>query len=434
MSVVSKIVRQAAVNRDPSDQLLVGGTQIGNTEFPSGHSTGHHLVISNVFPPQVGGSGRWLWEVYHRLAADQAISFLVPECPQAESFDAECELPIERACFDLQETGAFRPSGILGYSKLFQRVRNIHRKSPLSLLHCACAITPGWVGWMFRKTYGVPYVCYVHGEEVNLSEPLAGLLSSRQHRVMTRLVLSGAAKIVSNSRNTSEILVRDWNIPAQRIATIHPGVDTEAFTPTLSCNAMRADLGWSGRRVLLTVGRLQQRKGHDMLIRALAKIRESIPNILYAIVGDGEEYQTLEELTRDLGLQHHVAFYRSISDGDLIRMYQQCDLFVLPNRQIGGDIEGFGIVLLEAQACGKPVLAGNSGGTRETMQTPDTGRLVCCDTPSELETAVVQMLQQPERLMEMGENARRWIETQFSWPKIAQKTVDEIWPCGIKQR
>ena len=110
------------------------------------------------------------------------------------------------------------------------------------------------------------------------------------------------------------------------------------------------------------------------MIRALRQIRQSIPDVLYSIVGDGKERQRLEVLAPTKELRDHVQFRGEASDAEMIECYQQCDLFALPNREVAGEFEGFGMVLLEAQACGKPVLAGTSGGTSETMRIPETGR------------------------------------------------------------
>ncbi len=131
--------------------------------------------------------------------------------------------------------------------------------------------------------------------------------------------------------------------------------------------------------MILTVGRLQKRKGHDALIRSLPLIRDAIPDVLYSIAGDGEERRNLELLVDELDLTGQVQFRGETTDEELIACYQQCNLFVLPDRRIGDDLEGFGMVLVEAQACGKPVIAGNTGGTGETMQIPETGRTLDCD-------------------------------------------------------
>jgi phosphatidylinositol alpha-1,6-mannosyltransferase len=184
-------------------------------------------------------------------------------------------------------------------------------------------------------------------------------------------------------------------------------VDTERFRPAGRDPAARGRLGWGDRPVVLTVGRLQQRKGHDVMIRALGTIRAAVPEVLYAIVGDGEERFRLERLVAREGLGRHVQFLGELPDEDLLRCYQQCDLFVLPNRQVGLDIEGYGIVLLEAQACGKAVVTGASGGTRETLRDPDTGRVVACELPEELAATVVDLLAEPGRRGRMGAAARR---------------------------
>jgi phosphatidylinositol alpha-1,6-mannosyltransferase len=157
------------------------------------------------------------------------------------------------------------------------------------------------------------------------------------------------------------------------------------------------------------------------MIRALAAIREAVPGVLYAVAGDGEERATLEELAGQSGLREHVQFLGEVDDDRLVRCYQQCDLFVLPNRQVGRDIEGFGMVLLEAQACGKPVIAGASGGTAETMRIPETGLVVPCDGPGELAAAVVALLDDPGRRARMGAAARAWVVERFDWESLSQQ-------------
>jgi phosphatidylinositol alpha-1,6-mannosyltransferase len=154
---------------------------------------------------------------------------------------------------------------------------------------------------------------------------------------------------------------------------------------------------------------------------ALRAIRERIPNVLYAILGDGEERAALDALVRREVLAEHVQFLGELADDDLVSCYQQCDLFVLPNRQVGQDIEGFGMVLVEAQACGKPVLAGASGGTAETMRIPETGTIVSCDGPDELATVLVELLSDRERLERMGQAARCWAVERFDWESLTRQ-------------
>ncbi len=150
---------------------------------------------------------------------------------------------------------------------------------------------------------------------------------------------------------------------------LHPGVDTSTFKPAPANNEIRQRFGWAKESlVLLTVGRLQKRKGQDFLIEAMPRLLEKVPQLQYVIVGRGDELENLRHLVEKHKLQESVFIHTNFDDTDLINAYQQCNVFILPNRTIQNDIEGFGMVLVEAQACGKPVIAGDSGGTSETLQ------------------------------------------------------------------
>jgi phosphatidyl-myo-inositol dimannoside synthase len=241
------------------------------------------------------------------------------------------------------------------------------RAEQVERLHCARCLPEGLMARVLRARSGIPYVCYVHGEEVNYAT------ASRELRYLAQRVLHGADFVIANSRNTARLLQEEWGVPAERIRLLYPGVDTGRFVPAPRNPEVRSQLSWGDRPVVLTVGRLQKRKGHDQMIHALARARSTVPNLLYAIVGDGEERPALQALVEQEGLGRHVQFLGELDDRGLITCYQQCDLFVLPNRQVGKDIEGFGMVLLEAQACGKPVMAGDSGGDGRDDADPRDG-------------------------------------------------------------
>jgi phosphatidylinositol alpha-1,6-mannosyltransferase len=209
-------------------------------------------------------------------------------------------------------------------------------------------------------------------------------------------------------------------VPAAKIVVMHPGVDTRRFVPAAANIDARRRLGWAERPVILTVGALQKRKGQDTLIRALPAIRARCRDVLYSIAGEGWERRSLEDLVRTCGVAGNVQFRGVPGDDELVECYQQCDLFALPNRQVGWDFEGFGIVLLEAQACGKPVITGLSGGTAETMQGSLTGELVACDTPEPLGDTIVSLLQDPARRAVMGGYGRQWMVERFDWAVLTR--------------
>lgn len=374
------------------------------------------LLLTENFPPHVGGSGRWFSEIYGRLPADN-VRIVAGEHPEQAAHDAVSPLRIERLPVTMSDWGLTKPASLRRYLALARRVRRIVRRDRITALHCGRCVPEGFVGWLVRATTGVPLVCYVHGEDVVAAR------KSRQLRWMVDRVFKSADLLVANSGNSARLLHEDWRVPAARIRVMHPGVDARRFVPGERDESIRGRLGWSGHTVLLTVGRLQRRKGQDMLIRALPRIARDVPDVLYAIVGDGAERANLERLAVEHGVADRVRFHSGLGDGLLADCYRQCDLFVLPNRDDDGDIEGFGMVLVEAQACGRPVLAGASGGTAETMAIPETGEVVPCETPEPLAAAVVRLLSDRARLDAMGRAGRIHVAARFDWESLADEAA-----------
>lgn len=372
------------------------------------------LLISEIFPPKHGGSGRWFWEIYRRLPRSGFI-IAAGEDPHHEQFDRTHDLRLVRLPLLVPSWGVREIGSLTAYWRAIQALRRLVRDKEVEMVHCGRCLPEGLMALVLRAWCGIPYACFMHGEEMNYAS------SSRELSWLARRVLRGSEFVIANSRNTERILRERWGAPRELIRVIHPGVDTGRFTPSPRDEGARTALGWGGRPVVLTVGRLQRRKGHDQMIRALRTIRESIPDVLYAVAGDGEERESLHDLAVREGQRGHVQFLGALDDEALIRCYQQCDLFVLPNRQVGQDIEGFGMVLLEAQACGKPVVAGASGGTAETMRVPETGRIVPCDGPHELAAVIIALLGDRPLLARMGAAARRWVVEHFDWAVLTRE-------------
>jgi phosphatidylinositol alpha-1,6-mannosyltransferase len=253
------------------------------------------LLVSDIFPPKTGGSGRWFWEIYRRLSRD---SYMVAagEDPRQEDFDRTHDLRVARLPLAMGAWGILSREGLQGYARAVLRLHRLIVDERIEMVHGARCLPEGVMALALRLWTGVPYACYVHGEDVGTAR------DSREHRWLAERVLRNASFLIANSRNTERILIQEWGIASERIRLLHPGVDTARFVPATRDPSVRATLGWGERPVVLTVGRLQLRKGHDQMIRALATIREAIPGALYAIAGDGEERATLEELADRNGL------------------------------------------------------------------------------------------------------------------------------------
>jgi phosphatidylinositol alpha-1,6-mannosyltransferase len=384
------------------------------------------LLVTSVFPPKKGGSGRWFWEIYRRQPREQVV-IAAGEDRYQDEFDRTHSLQVVRLPLAFPTWGVCSPTGLRCYWRAYRTILRLVRTHEINCIHCGTLLPEGLLGRLCCTRLGVPYLCYVHGEELNIGQ------RSRELGWLMRRVLAGAQTIIANSENTARLLQTEWRLPPQRVSVLHPGTDTRLFVPALPDPAVRSRLGWTDRRVILTVGRLQRRKGHDQLIAALDRIRQAVPNVLYAIVGDGEQRPQLEAMVQQKKLKSHVQFLGELDDSELLPCYQQCDLFVLPNRKIGGDIEGFGLVLVEAQSCGKPVIAGMSGGTAETMQPGITGLTVDCESTTELAEVVAPLLQDSTRRAQMGRDAREWAVHQFDWEMLARRASELFGSARIRK-
>ncbi|MGE3805055.1 MAG: glycosyltransferase family 4 protein [Gemmataceae bacterium] len=370
------------------------------------------LLVNEVFPPRAGGSGRWFYELYRRLPAE-AVAFAVGEAPGHETVDASLATPPFRLPFRFVDRGLRRD--LFGYLRTVKRLQPIIRSQQVTCIHAGRCLPEGLIAFLLGWWNRLPFLCYVHGEDLSV------VSTSRELTLMVRPILKRAEYLIANSRNTRDMIVDKWSVNANKVRVLYPGVDTKAFVPASRDVQVRQSLGWGSGPVLLTVGRLQKRKGQDQLIRAVARLRTQFPDLRCAIVGDGEEREPLKAIARELHLEAQVLFMGEIDDATLQRCYQQCDLFVLANRTIGADFEGFGMVLLEAQACGKPVVAGESGGTAETMRIPETGLVLPCEEPDLLAEKLAELLKDPDRLAGMGAAGRQWTVDHFDWDVLSQQ-------------
>lgn len=374
------------------------------------------LLVSEVFPPIRGGSGRWLWELYRRFPRN-SVQVATSQFVGGAEFDSTHDLAVTRLPLRLPSWGILSPRGGWAFLGARRALRRLVRQTSPTAIHCGKCLPEGLLAWTLRKRGGPPYWCYAHGEELTLAR------TSKELTWLTRRVLHSAFGLVANSFHTRNLLVTDWGVKSERIHVLHPGTDATTFVPALPDAAVRAELGWTGRRVVLTVGALQQRKGQDHMIRALPSLLRRFPDLLYSVAGEGWERPYLDRIVAELGVQNAVQFRGAPRDEELVRCYQQCDLFALPNRRVGWDFEGFGIVLLEAQACGRAVLAGASGGTSETLQPGETGFVADCSTPEGVAEAVASALSDPNRLSEMGGRARDWVAGRFDWTALVPQAM-----------
>lgn len=271
-----------------------------------------------------------------------------------------------------------------------------------------------WIGLLCRWVFRCKIINYIHGEEITSTTTYFLYGRSR------RFYLKKADAVVAVSQFTRNALVNLMGVDANKICIIENGVDTKKFLPGSKNIELLDKYKIHNKKIILTVGRLVERKGIDKTLMALPEIIKKIPDIHYIIVGTGEYSKRLEQLAEDLSLHDYVTFAGRVPDEDIVKYYQTCDLFVMPNRELADhDTEGFGLVFLEANACRKTVIGGRAGGAVEAVTHGKTGMLVDGYSVAEISEAVVKILTDDKMRLRM-ENDGYEVAQSSSWENKTQ--------------
>lgn len=282
------------------------------------------------------------------------------------------------------------------------------------------SIWRGNIGILLRKFRKIPILVFAHGNEV---AKLDGSVWEGPRRALLKV-----DKIMANSGYTRDLLLAR-GVESRRIEVVYPGADTSMFYPVGAekIKALKEKYGIAGRRVILTVANLHRVKGHDTVLRVLPGIIEEMPDLLYLIVGKGRDEQYLKDLTRDLKLDHNVKFMEFTPDRNILReIYNLCEVMVMVSRPVEREPagEGFGIAFLEANACGKPVIAGRGGGMPEAVVENQTGLLVDAENELEVQGALRTILRDKQLARRLGEAGRRRVREELSCRQAAEKVFN----------
>jgi len=305
----------------------------------------------------------------------------------------------------------------------FFPLRSLTKRLSIDMLLLAHLFPYGPMVLIISKTTGIPFSIFVHGSEL--------FLEKRRTRFAVSRIFASASHIICVSRFTRDTLLRRF--PESRTpVVIPPGTDPALFTPAVNRKALLAKYGLERKKVLLTVSRLVRRKGHARVIRALPKVLERVPQVIYLVAGSGPAEDELRALVRDMRLEEHVRFLGLVDDDELIDLYALCDVFVLPSVETtdtetgSRGVEGFPAVFLEASSSGRPVVAGRSGGSAEAVIHGATGLLVHGENVEEVADAVLWLLLDDQLAERLGRNGRARVEREFSWENIIRAIDREI--------
>jgi phosphatidylinositol alpha-1,6-mannosyltransferase len=370
------------------------------------------LVLTELFLPTKGGTAVWAAEVYKRLGGRE-IHIVTADVPGAAEVDAAHPNSIHR--LNLRRVSWLRPESLALYARFFFKSLALALTHRFDAVHAFRALPEGLTAWAVARLTWRPVAIYAHGEE------LTTWGRGRKFQVM-RFALRHADRVIANSGHTRDTLL-GMGIDAARVTIIHPGVDVSVFRPGLDTTGLRESLGiGADEKLVFSAGRLSRRKGFDQMIRAVARLHDEGLPVHYVIAGIGEDAGYLDALIGEHGLRGVAHRSGAVGDADLPRWMNACDVFAMPNREIDGDNEGFGMVFIEAAACGKPSLAGVDGGTGSAVLHGETGLRVDGKALDAVVEGLRRLLDDDELRNRLGAAGLKRVGEQFAWEQVARAT------------
>lgn len=369
------------------------------------------LLITLEFPPQIGGVGNYLFNIVNYFPT-QDIVVLAEKTPTLPPFT-------NYKVYQKKLLTTFKfiwPKWIF----LFFLAKKIIKEESIKYIQVSHALPVGTVALMIKKYLGLPYLVYTHGMDILLPQ------SSKRKTRLIKSIFNNADRVIANSRFTKDELLK-LGVDDEKITIVHPCANSVPKKIDLKKQEEIVNkYHLQNKKILFTVGRLVARKGHDLVIKSLRKVIDRFPNVVYLVSGDGPNKQNLINLTDAMNLSDKVVFLGEISDDDLQIFYRLCNIFIMPAREIKGkgDVEGFGLVFLEASLFAKPVIGGKSGGQPDAIEDGYSGLLVNPNDENEIANTIIKLLESPELAKKLGQQGRQRAMEKFRWDEEAKKIIN----------
>ena len=370
------------------------------------------LFITNDFGPRAGGIETFVHGLIERLPRGSVIVYTSAQ-PDSDKFDAKW----------LSEFGVEvvrdRSKILLPTPRVIRACQKLVKSRKLTRVAFGAAAPLGIMARSMRSAGAEKIVALTHGHEVWWAKvpPFSFAINFMSKNIDAITYLGDYTRgEISKAISKNDV---------GKLVQIAPGIDVDHFVPTDS-SELRAQLGLADKAVIISVGRLVHRKGQDKLISALPAIRAAVPNVHLVLVGVGPHQKYLENLVAKLNISNCVTFIGRINYSELPKYICVGDIFAMPSRSrfFGLEVEGLGIVYLEASACGLPVVGGKSGGAPDAVLVGETGVVVDGTNSSEIAEACIDLLNNPELCALMGATGRTWIIENWRWEIWATKYAE----------
>ena len=371
------------------------------------------LFVTNDFPPQSGGIQTFIEGLIYQLPPESVVVHTSSQNSEVEQARYDQEIFHQLGAIVVRD----RQRILLPTLGLRARVAGTIHAHSIKTVVFGASVPLGLLAPSLRRLGVTRMVALTHGHEVWWSKvPLFSHLLRRVARSVDVLTYLGS---FTKSAISAALDARD--LP--KLMALPPGVDIENFHPGDKSEELLKRYGLSGKLIILCVGRLVQRKGQDVLIKALSKVRGQFPNAQLVIAGSGNYEERLRALAKKEGVAQSVSFLGRVPFEDLPALFRSADIFASPTRErfAGLEVEGLGIVYLEASASGVPVIAGDSGGSPDAVQQDVTGKVVAGSDIDGVAYALTELLADAQLRAQMGSAGRLWMESQWSWQVIGAR-------------
>jgi phosphatidylinositol alpha-1,6-mannosyltransferase len=371
------------------------------------------LFITWNYPPKVGGMETMLSQLVTQLKRHADVTVIGPYANRCDLSEENTIRPKKNGILAFMLTALYRGLCFLRQSGCDMIVAGSALISPLAF----------FLGTLFR----LPVVVYIHGLDLLYKNPI--------YQLLIHMFLPKCDLLFSNSSNTAKIAI-ELGVSAGQIKVINPGIDFSEFKTLPKNDKIYESLDLKDHLVILSAGRLAPRKGiPEFIEHVLPDLTSIYPNLVFLIAGDNpvqslthkaDVKKRVIEVAQAVGVMNHVHLLGFVTRPQLLQLFSVCDIFVLPAIYTPGDIEGFGIVLIEAGAAGRPVVSTRLGGINDAVEDNHTGLLVKAGDWAQMSAALRRLLDDEKLRLTMGDNALKRVKENFDWPVVGRQTVEYL--------
>lgn len=364
------------------------------------------LIITLEYPPKVGGIASYVDQFALAMGDPSEVMVYAPQMKDAKKWDNIREFAIVRK-------KPYFPRFIWPrWLRMYFQVRKIVKEQGIGMLYIHHTLPVGYIGYLIKKRLKIPFILFSHGTDV-----LAGTRTNWKKR-MVRMVAKEARAMVFNSESLKRRLLRVLPEFEKKSLVLYPCPDEDLYTPVdpVFLDALRQRYALQGKKVMLSIGRIEEGKGYTHMVRLLPTLLKRIPNLVWIVIGEGPKRKQMIASIQEKGLHNVVRYLGEVPHQEIKPFYYLADMFALLTHPDNGKEEGLGLVFLEAAAAGLPVVAGRSGGVPEAVLHTQTGVIVdIYKGDTQVVDAMYQLLSNKEYAQRLGEQAKARMKSEFRW-------------------